>query len=354
MRGRKRTARFYFPIFVMACMQFGMLTGCSKSPPQSATPATGEVKPAGGKTRIVYIPKNTGNPYFDSVIEGFKKGTGELGIEFITVAPASADATSQIPFIKEQVQQGVQAIAISPNSPDAVLPALKEAMSKGIKVITVDADLTGHEETRDAGVLPMDFKLTGKSQIEIMSSLIGGKGEFAILSATTDAPNQNVWIQDMKETLKDPKYRDMKLVGIVYGNDDPDKSLKEAQALLTRYPALKGILAPTTVGIAAAAQAVETAHSVGKVIVTGLGRPNQMRHFIQSGVSPKVALWDPSNMGYVASYLLDGLIKGSIKSGPGVRFKAGSLGEREFVEKNVVVAGEPIVFDRSNVEQYHF
>lgn len=334
------------------------IAGC-KDQPAANTPTTaggGGNKPSGGtkKYKIVYIPKNTGNPYFDVIISGFKKAGDELGYEFTSVAPAQGDATSQIPFIKQQVQQGVDAIAISPNSPDAVKPALKEAMAKGIKVVTINSDMPGHEDGRDAVVLPMDFTITGKSQIELMSELIGNKGDIAILSATTDAPDQNTWIADMKEALKDPKYKDMKLVEIAYGNDDAQKSLTETQGLITKYPNLRGIISPTTVGVAAAAQAVETAGAASRVQVTGLGLPNLMRRFVLNDTVKKFALWNPEEEGYLAGYLIDGMVKGTIKPASGVTFKAGKLGERKIGDKNVVITGPPVVFDKTNIKQYDF
>lgn len=323
-------------------------------PPPGGNITTGGPTTTGQKFKVVFIPKNTGNPFFDVVSEGFKKSASELGFEYDMVGPSSGDATSQIPIIKAQIQQGVNAIAISANSPDAVAPALKEAQSKGIKVITLDADTTGHEDAREAFVMPVDFANIGKSQIELMGSLIGYKGDFAILSATTDAPNQNMWIQGMKEALaSDPKYKDMKLVDTVYGDDKEEKSLTEANALLTKYPNLKGILAPTSVGVTKAAQAVEQAKAAPRVQVTGLGLPSQMSVYIQNGTVQKFALWDPAQMGYVGGYLLNGLLKGEIKAGEGTTFKAGTT-EHKFGPKNVVIAGEPLVFDKANIAQYKF
>src|SRR5262245_38212312 len=190
-----------------------LLSSCDRSSSSSSSSAS-----ESSKIRIVYIPKNTGNPYFDPMIDGFRKAASETGMEFDTVAPATADATSQIPLVQAQVQRGVNVIAISPNSTDALNEVFKEAMAKGVIVVTVDSDLTGNEQCRNAGVLTVDPQTVGRSQIELMGSLIGYKGKFAILSATTEAPNQNMWIGYMKEALKDPKYKDMELVGIVYGD----------------------------------------------------------------------------------------------------------------------------------------
>lgn len=327
-----------------------MMTSCAKAPlKKTQTQVTGAKS-----VKIVFIPKNTGNPYFDSLINGFKKASEEQGCEFSTVAPATAEATSQLPFIKEQMQRGVNVLAICPNSPDALNQVFKEARSKGIIVLTVNADIPGNEEYRDACVLPMDFNLTGRSQVELMGSLIDYKGKIALLSATTDAPDQNFWIKGMKEALKEPKYQGMKLAEIAYGNDDPQKSLTECEALLTKYPDLRGIIAPTTVAIAAAAQCVETAKKAPKVQVTGLGTPNQMRRFIKNGTVTAFALWSPYDEGYLSACLAVGLATKKIEPEPGGLFSVPRLGERKFAEKNVVVTGPPVVFTKENIEEYHF
>jgi rhamnose transport system substrate-binding protein len=318
--------------------------------------------PAAGPIKIVYIPKNTGNPYFDSIIKGFTKACEELKCEFTTTAPATAEATSQVSFVKEQIQRGVNVIAISPNSPDALNQVFDEARAKGIVVLIVNSDIPGSESHRDAAVLPMDFTITGSSQVELVGSLIGYEGKVAVLSATADAPDQNTWIEGMKVALKDAKYAKMELVDVVYGDDDPQKSLTECESLLSKYPDLRGIIAPTTVGVAAAAQCVESAgvypggaNAVGGGLeVTGLGTPNQMRRFITDGIVKAFALWSPYDEGYLSAYLAVALVNGDVKAEEGATFDVPNLGSRTIGKDAVIITGPPTVFDKNNIGDFDF
>lgn len=305
---------------------------------------------------IVYIPKNTGNPYFDSIIKGFEDGCKALGCEFTTVAPATAEATSQIPFVTAQIQRGVNVLTISPNSPDALNQIFDRARSRGTLVFSVNSDMPGNQEHRDAAILPVDFTKTGPDEVELMGSLIDYEGEIAILSATTDAPDQNVWIAAMKDALdNNPKYAKMKLVATVYGDDDPQKSTTEAEALLANYPNLKGIISPTTVGVAATAQVVETAGKADQIKVTGLGTPNQMRRFIKNGTVKAFQLWSPYNEGLLAAYFAVGVKNGTIENKPGTTFEVPGLGPVTIGENSVINTQPALtVFDASNIDDFDF
>jgi rhamnose transport system substrate-binding protein len=196
-----------------------------------------------------------------------------------------------------------------------------------------------------------------------MGSLVDYAGKIAILSATADAPDQNYWIEGMQEALDtNEKYANMELVSIVYGDDDPQKSLTECEALLANYPDLRGIIAPTTVGVAAAAQCVESAgvypggpNAVGEGLqVTGLGTPNQMRRFIEEGIVEAFALWSPYDEGYLAGYLGTDLANGDVVAAEGNTFTVPNLGEREFRALAVVITGPPTVFTADNIGDFDF
>ncbi len=165
-------------------------------------------------------------------------------------------------------------------------------------------------------------------QIKMATDLAGPDGgEIAILSATSTAPNQNAWIELMKEELEKPEYSKLELVTRSTAMTTMNKSYNEAQGLFTKYPNLKVIIAPTTVGIAASARAVQDANLVGKVFVTGLGTPNQMRDYVKKRRFSAVRAVESGDLGYLAVYALDALATGKIKGNAGEKFTAGKLGD---------------------------
>lgn len=345
---------------LIAALSLALVAGCSKD--EGGGASTGPKADSGKKMKIVFIPKNTGNPYFDDVNRGFEEACKAIGADFLTTGPEKAEATSQISFIQDQVQQGVDVIAISANSPDALNATLDEARKKGVIIIAIDSDLTGNESHRDAGILSVDSEEVGPQQVELIGSQIGYSGDIAILSATTDAPNQNKWIAGMKVALKDPKYAKMKLIEIVYGNDEPQKSTTEFEALMAKHPDLRGVIAPTSVGLAAAARSLELsgAYPGGPnakgpgLFLTGLSTPNQLKKFVEKGVVKSFALWTPRDMGTIAAYLGKALKDGTVKAEPGVEFDAGPLGKRKIGDKCVIIAGPMTVFHKANIGKFDF
>ncbi len=186
------------------------------------------------------------------------------------------------------------------------------------------------------------------------SEQIGGKGQVAILSATANAPNQNAWIEVMEAELKKPEYKDIELVEVAYGDDDDQKSFQETQGLMQAYPELDAIIAPTTVGIAAAARYICDSRYADQVKVTGLGTPNQMREFVESGCVEEFALWSPEDVGYLAGYAAASLASGIITGAEGETFEAGELGEYEIGPEGEIILGPPTRFNAENIAEFDF
>src|SRR5205807_4974112 len=268
---------------------------------------------------------------------GGKNAAGELKGSFKQVGPSTASASDQVTWINTLTQQHVSAIAVSANDPTALAPALKQAMAQGIKVVSYDSDVS--PDARSIFVNQANSEDIGRVEVQVLGKQLNYTGQIAILSAASTATNQNAWIGFMKDELSKPQYKGMSLVKIVYGNDDDQTSFNDTLSLMQAYPNLKGIISPTTVGIAAAARAIESVNKGGKVALTGLGTPNQMRKYVEDGTVQQFALWDPGKLGELAYYAAAALIQGKITGQQGQTFSAGTLGNYTIGTTSVVVLG---------------
>ncbi|MFJ5997247.1 rhamnose ABC transporter substrate-binding protein [Streptomyces sp. NPDC092370] len=302
---------------------------------------------------VGFLPKQVNNPYFTSADKGGEKALKELGSRYKEVGPSSAtDTAGQVSYVNTLTQQQVDAMAVSAQDPGALCTALKQAMKNDIKVVTYDSDTT--PDCRNAFVSQASAEDLGRTEVQLLAKQIGYKGEIAILSAAQTATNQNTWIDFMKDELKKPEYKNMKLVKTAYGNDDAQQSFQQTQGLLQEYPDLKGIISPTTVGIKAAAQYLSGSKYKGKVKLTGLGTPNDMRKYVKNGTVEAFELWDPAKLGELAARTAVALSSGQITGKEGETFKAGSMGEYTIGKDGVISLGKPTVFDAKNIDQFDF
>jgi rhamnose transport system substrate-binding protein len=223
-------------------------------------------------------------------------------------------------------------------------------MAAGIKVISFDSGI--NPGGRIVDLLPSGAELIGRQQIQLAAELTGYAGDVAVLSASAQATNQNLWINWMKEEIKDSKYSKMKLVEVVYGDDAPDKSYREATALMKKYPNLRCIICPTTVGLLATAQAVKDAGKSGVVEVTGLGLPSEMKGYILDGTCRQMALWNPIDLGYTSTYLLEALITGKTDGKVGSVIPVGRMDSVKVESDGLIYMSTPYVFNKDNIEQY--
>ncbi len=301
---------------------------------------------------VVY--KQTGNPFFEAGVRGFEEAKGELGFEFIHNGPADSSNEGQIQIIEGYIQQGVDAIAISANDAAGVVSVLQTAMDQGIKVVSWDSKV--EPEGRNLNIDPSVAENIGRVQVEEIAKQIGGEGQIAILSPGAPMDNQNTWIKYMQEELKKPEYAKIELVTIVYGDDLTDKSIQEMQGLINSYPELKGVISPTTVGIAAAAVAIKDNGLSGKIKLTGLGLPSEMAEYLKDGTCEGMYLWNPIDLGYTAAYAAVALVKGEITGAVGEKFAAGRMGEKEIMEAadggTFTLVGDPFRFTPDNIDDW--
>jgi len=300
-------------------------------------------------TRIALVAKSLGNGFFEAAARGAEEAAEEIGnVEIIYTGPTSTTAEGQIEVINSLIAQQVDAIAVSANDPDALVPALERAMQRGITVISWDSGVA--PEGRQMHLAPSSDELIGKTIIKLAADHMPDGGQVAVLSATSTSTNQNAWIAEMESVMD--QYPDIEVVATVYGDDLADKSYRETQGLLQSYPDLDAIIAPTSVGIVAAAQAVQDAGKVGEVNVTGLGLPSEMAGAIESGASESFAIWNPVDLGYAAATIAYNLATGEATAEPGAEIDMGRMGTVTLDENTTAAMSEPFTYDASNIDEF--
>jgi rhamnose transport system substrate-binding protein len=325
-------------IFTAACAALLIACGlvsCGRGGPQ---------QPA--RTRVGIVAKSLGNGFFDAVHKGADEAGKELDAEVIFVGPTTPTAEGQIETLNSLIAQRVDAIAVSANDPDALVPTLKKALDRGIKVVSYDSAVAAG--ARNAHLAPSSDPLIGETVVALTAELAPeGRGKFAVVSATPTSTNQNAWLAEMRKALA--AHPGLEMVGVAYGDDVSDKSYREAVALLQQHPDLAVLVSISSVGIVASARAVQDQGLAGKVKVTGLGLPSELAGYVQAGVVPKFAIWNPIDLGYSTMQVATRLARGAALSQP---VPAGRMGEVTFGADGVGAMSKPFIYDATNVAEF--
>jgi len=299
--------------------------------------------------RIALVAKALGIGFFEAANKGAEEAAAELGdVEIIYTGPTDTTAEGQIEVLNSLIAQRVDAIAVSANDTDALVPTLKRAMDRGITVISWDSGVAA--EGREMHLNPSSAPLIGNTIIKLAADHLPDGGQVAVLSATSTSTNQNIWIEEMQKVMGD--YPGIEVVATVYGDDLADKSYREAQGLMQSHPELDAIIAPTSVGIVAAAQAVTDAGKVGEVNVTGLGLPSEMAGHVKSGASKSFAIWNPIDLGYSATMIAHALATDAATAEPGATIPIGRMGEVTLDENGEAAMADPFTYDAGNIDEF--
>lgn len=299
-----------------------------------------------GNIRIGLVAKSLGNGFFDAVNKGASEAAAQLGAEVIFTGPTTPTAEGQIEVLNALIAQRVDAIAVSANDPDALVPTLKRAMQRGIEVISYDSAVAA--DGRVVHLAPSSDELIGQTVAQLAAELApDGQGKIAVVSATPTSTNQNAWLAALREAL--PQYPGLQLVSVVYGDDVSDKSYRETVALVKQHPDLAVVISLSSVGIVAAAKAIEDQGLAGKVHVTGLGLPSELAGYVDSGVVPKFAIWNPIDLGFAATQVAVRIARGESTDKP---ISMERLGSVTFDANGVGAMGKPFIYDKSNIAEF--
>ncbi len=328
------------------------LVACSTAPTEE--PETPDA-PADGMTFAI-VPKAAGNPYNEREASGFEEACAALGVTPVVQYPEDTSAEAQINVINNLIAQGVNAIAVAANDAEALESTLTAAKDAGIVVVTLDSDAKGSQLfVNQAGVSEVAQVL-----VDSVYDMAGGAGEFAVLSASSTATNQNSWIAAMEQIIAaDSKYADLVWVETVYGDDESQKSYDMTESLMTNYPDLKVICCPTTVGVLACAQAVQNAGSAIKV--AGLGLPSEMNGYVGEELPcPYMYLWNPIDVGATAAYAIQCILDGATTGAVDEEFTAANGNtytvlpgdESVGVHSTQIIVGPPYEFTAENIAEW--
>jgi len=351
----RMVSRMALLVNVFALVVMG-LWGCKPATqPAPKTSSTAEEKTASADSAkpltIGVMPKLIGIDFFNAAQKGAELAGRELGVTVDYDGPVTNDVTLQVQMLETWIAKKYDAIAIAPNAPDAIAPVLEKARKRGITVITWDAD--AEPDARDFFVNQCTSASVAKSLMEVMGEGAGPNAKYIILTGSLTAANQNIWMEEME------KYRLEAYPNMINLSETP-KASEEDQALATQvttdclkaYPDLKGIFAITSVALPGAAEALRKAGAADKVFLTGLATPKSMREYVKDGTVKRFVLWNPVDLGYLAVYAAVANARGEIKPGA-TSFPAGHLGEVK-VNGAEIVLGDPIVFDKDNIDEFDF
>ncbi len=336
----------FLSFLLVAAIAFSV--GCNKSFEPAAPPGSSSAK-AAKKLTIAFMPKSKGNAYFLSCKQGADAAAKELGIEMIFDGPTDPDPAKQNEIIEQWINLGVDAIAVACENRDGISTALRKARAKGIKVITYDAD--AQPDAREFFVNQATVEGIGNALTDEAARLLGGAGDYAIITASLTAGNMIAWQQAIEKRNAE-KYPNLKRVALRPCDDLKDKAQSEATALLAANPNLKLIMAICSPAVPGAAEAIKQAGKAGQVKLIGLGLPNENKRYVKDGVTDTVILWKTLDLGYLTIHAATALARGELKAGA-TSFKAGKLGEFKIAGDNILL-GEPFKFTKENIDQFNF
>ena len=318
---------------------------------QPATGATGlgvgAPTTSGARPVVALMPKAKGDPYFISARKGADSAANALNVELLWDGPTDLDPAKQNEVVEAWITRGVNAIAVSVENKEAISTVLRKARQRGIKVVTWDAD--AEKDARDFFVNQATPQGIGYTLTDEAARIMGGEGEFAIITASLSAANQNEWIRYIRERLK--KYPGMTLVAIQPSEGDRDRAFSETQTVLKVHPKVKVIMAIAAPAVPGAAEAVKQSGRTD-VKVTGLSLPNMCRPYIKSGVIESIVLWNTMDLGALAVRTAEALTTGELKPGA-TKLDAGKLGTFDVVGDEVRL-GAPFVFNKTNIDNFNF
>jgi len=303
---------------------------------------------AGAATTVAMMPKSRGNAYFIACRKGALEAAKELGVKLIWDGPTDPDPAKQNEVIDTWITRGVDVIAVAVENREGISSVLRKARQRGIKVLTWDAD--ADPDARDFFVNQATPEGIGRTLMDNAARVLGGKGAFAIITASLTAANMIAW-QKTIEARRQEKYPHIEMAALRPCDDLQKKAFDETNTILNANPEVKLIMAICTPAVPGAAEAVKQSGRTD-VKVIGLGLPNDNKRYVHDGITDCVVLWNTMDLGYLTVQAAHALKEGNLKKGA-KSMSAGRLGSVEIQGDNILL-GQPFLFTKNNIDQFDF
>jgi rhamnose transport system permease protein len=301
-----------------------------------------------GPITLAMMPKSKGNAYFIACRKGAEQAAHELGITLIWDGPTDPDPAKQNEIIDTWITRGVDVIAVAVENRQGISSVLRKARDRGVKVLTWDAD--AEPDARDFFVNQATPEGIGQTLMDNAARVLGGKGKFAIITASLTAANMIEWQKAIENRRRD-KYPQITMAALRPCDDLQKKAFDETNTILTADPSIKVIMAICSPAVPGAAEAVMQSRRTD-VKVLGLGLPNDNKRYVHAGITDCVILWNTMDLGYLTVQAARALEEGTLKRGD-TSLNAGRLKSVEIQGDNILL-GQPFLFTRENIDRFDF
>ncbi len=338
MRGPTKSLRLVATLLLGAALALG---GCSDQ--QGSAPAA-------APTRIAFVPKVGGIPYFQAMNAGGLEAAKQLGVQWSTVGPKTVDPADQVAIMRDLIAKKVDVIVVAPNDPAALAPVIAEARAKRIHVLTSDTDAPGTQ--REVFVNQASAEGIGTALTDALMKRTGGTGKYAIVSCGPAAANLNTWIS-VQKAYTASHYPKAEVVETVYAGEDQDNAANLAKELMARHPDLNGLVGECTTSAPGVAKAVREQQKIGQVFTVGVGTPQSIKPFLSDGSCSESVLWNVESLGWLTAWTAKQVADGKPLSAvnkvslelPAVKYDAAS---------KTVLLGDPLLITADNVDQFKY
>jgi rhamnose transport system substrate-binding protein len=338
MRGPTKTFRLIATLLLGAAFALG---GCSHQLGSAPAPAP---------TRIVFVPKVQGIPYFEAMNTGGLEAAKQLGVEWTATGPTSVDPAAQVKILRDLITKKVDVIVVAPNDPVALAPVIADARAKGIHVLTSDTDAPGTK--REVFVNQATAQGIGTAVVDALMAKTGGVGKYAIVSCGPAAANLNTWISVQKQYAAE-HYPKAQLVETVFAGEDQDTATSLAKELMARHPDLTGLVGECTTSAPGVAKAVRDEQKIGQVFTVGVGTPQAIKPFLLDGSCSQSVLWNVESLGYLTAWTAKQVADGKPLS-PVNKVSLELPAVKYDTTSKTVLLGDPLLITADNVDQFKY